>query len=142
MNPSTPQSDLSPAQPRGGPSITVEELQYHFEGLRSLFLYAMVALIVLTLTLDLSFLRKQMVFARAQLDDQRPKVGKVVADFRRSTEPLIRNFTAALQTFTASHHDFQPILERYRLILSPYMGTSLSAPAEPAPAKPPQAPPK
>jgi hypothetical protein len=135
MNPTNPQDDLS----RTGASstVTVEELQYHLEGLRSLFLYSLFALIGLTLTLDLFFLRKQMVFAYTQLMDQRPKVSKMVSDYKKGTEPLVRNFTSSLQSFAASRPDFQPILDKYRLILGPYMTPSTSAPVQPAPAKAP-----
>ncbi len=133
MNPTTPQDDLS--RTSASPTVTVEELQYHLEGLRSLFLYSLFALIGLTLTLDLFFLRKQMVFAYTQLMDQRPKVSKMVADYKKGTEPLVRNFTSSLQGFAASRPDFQPILDKYRLILGPYMAPSASAPVQPAPAK-------
>ncbi len=131
MNPTNSQDEL----PRSiaTPTVTVEELQYHLEGLRSLFLYSLIALIGLTLTLDLFFLRKQMVFAYTQLMDQRPKVSKMVADYKKGTEPLVRNFTSSLQGFAASRPDFQPILDKYRLILGPYMAASIAAPVQPAP---------
>ncbi len=120
----------------------MEQLQYHFEGLRGLFLYTLFALIALTVTLDLCFLRKQMIFVRTQLDDQRPKVGKLVAEYRKGTEPLVKSFTASLQSFTASNHDFQVILDKYRPILWPYMITALSEPTPLMPGKTSPVPPK
>jgi len=134
MNPTNPQDALSRSSADANPTVTIEELQYHLEGLRSLFLYSLFALIGLTLTLDLFFLRKQMVFAYTQLMDQRPKVSKMVADYKKGTEPLVRNFTSSLQGFAASHSDFQPILDKYRLILGPYLAPSAPSPAPPVPA--------
>jgi hypothetical protein len=70
----------------------------------------------MTLTVDLCFIRRQMVYVRMQLDDQRPKVSDRVAGYKKS-EPLARSFLASLQSFTNSNPDFQPTLERYRPFL-------------------------
>jgi hypothetical protein len=92
----------------------------------------------MTLTVDLCFIRRQMVYVRAQLDDQTPKVSEKMTGFKKR-EPMVRDFIATLQTFAASNSDFQPILDRYRLVLAPYMQP---APAATPSVKPPQVPAK
>jgi len=128
------------SQPKvsASPGVAAGELQYHFEGLRSLFLFALLALIAMTLTVDVCFIRRQMVYVRAQLDDQQPKVREKITGFK-SREPMVRDFIASLQAFAASNHDFQPILDRYRLVLAPYMQPP---PAGVPATKPPQVPAK
>lgn len=133
MDPITPQEDRSERDAGVGSSVTVEELRYQFEGLRGLFLFALVALIALTVTADLCFLRKQMVFVRAQLEDQQPKVSEKVTTYNKSTAPLVKSFTASLQMFASTNADFKPILDKYRPILWPYMVPAV-APGSPAPA--------
>src|ERR1051326_3414285 len=128
--------DDNPLTEPGGDGASLKELQYHFEGLRSLFLFALVALIGMTLTVDLCFIRRQMVYMRAQLEDQRPKVRDKVTGFK-NREPMVRDFVASLQTFAPPNHVFQPILDRYRLVLAPYLQP---APASAPAAKPPQVP--
>jgi len=123
-------------------TVTIQELQYHLEGLRSLFVFALIALIGMTVTVDLCFIRRQMVAAESQLQEQRPRVIEKVAAFKKRTEPLVKNFAIAMQSYAASNQDFQPIFNRYRLVLSPYLpsapgGTtpSTSVPAAQQPSK-------
>src|SRR5438552_6077916 len=104
MNPSNPQDDIASAKSGESP-VTIEELQYHFEGLRSLFFFAVLGLIAATLAVDVCFVRRQMVAVRSQVDDQRPKINKMVAEYQKRTEPLVRNFTASMPRFAASNHD-------------------------------------
>src|SRR5437867_5754428 len=84
MNPSNPQDDIASAKSGESP-VTLEELQYHFEGLRSLFFLALLGLIIATLAVDVCFVRRQMVAVRSQVDDQRPKINKMVAEYKKST---------------------------------------------------------
>src|SRR5213594_4456106 len=139
MNVSNPQQhDLAETRPAASSAVTVEELQYHLEGLRSLFVFALVGLIAGTLAVDLFFIRPQMVSVRTQVDDQRPKVSKLIADYKKMSEPQVRNFVASLQSFAASNHDFQPILDKYRLVFAPYMAPSSPAGPASTAVKPPQ----
>ena len=138
MNPSNEPEDISPVKASVGSAVTVEELQYHFEGLRSLFFLALLGLILAVLAVDVFFVRRQMVAVRSQLDDQRPKINKLLADYKKGTEPLVRNFTTSLQSFAATNHDFQPILNKYRPFLSSAgMPAEAAATSEPTAAKPP-----
>lgn len=131
-------NETSQSKASDSPGVAVGELQYHFEGLRGLFLLALLALIAMTLTVDLCFIRRQMVYVRAQLEDQQPKVREKITGFK-NREPMVRDFIASLQAFAATNHDFQPILDRYRVVLAPYMQP---APAGAPTAKPPPVPAK
>ena|ERR1051325_9823872 len=127
MNLSNPQDDLSEPKANSVPSASLEELQYHVEGLRTLFIYVLVGLIAMTLTVDLCFIRRQMIASRAQFEDQRPKVSEKYANYKKQVEPRVRDFVSSIQAFTATNRDFQPILDRYRMYLTPYLAPSPSA---------------
>src|SRR4051794_10145568 len=100
-------NETSQSKTSVSPGLALGELQYHFEGLRSLFLFALIALVGMTLTVDLCFIRRQMTYVRAQVDEQRPKVRDKITGFK-SREPVVRDFIASLQTFAATNHEFQP----------------------------------
>ena len=74
---------------------------------------------LLVFALDL-FIGKQLGMIQAQLAGQRPLVQKAVTDYQKYHEPLVRHFTAALQSFAQTHRDFQPFLEKYRPQLKAY----------------------
>jgi hypothetical protein len=142
MNISDPQDSASSAKMSDGSAASMEELQYNVEGLRGLFLLALFGLIAVTLAIDVCVFRRMMVSVRTHLDEQRPRVNKASADFKRITEPLARNFATSLQSFANANHDFQPILDKYRPFLYPYMMAAPSVvPSSPS-LKPAQVPPK
>ena len=98
------------------------DLAAEVRGLKSLFYLAVLALIVMGISLNL-YLGKQMRLARAQLYGQ-----------LRSTEEserLLRNFAVAMNGFASTNKDFQPIFDKYRPVFSRYIGG-------PAPASPPK----
>jgi len=134
MTPTNPEESSPAAELSDDSRVSTEELRYHFEGLRSLFVLALIGLIAMTVMVDLCFIRRQMVYVRMQLDEQQPKVSERVAGYRKS-EPLARNFLASLQSFTNANTDFQPIFERCR----PYLYNLMTAGpvgATPAPKVP------
>jgi len=127
---STNLQDDNPLTEPGGDGASLKELQYHFEGLRSLFLFAIVALIAMTLTIDLCFIRRQMVFTHKQLEDLRPKINEKVTTYKKRTEPLLQNFATSMQSFATSNQDFQPIMDKYK----PFLWSVLQQPQPPAPS--------
>jgi hypothetical protein len=133
MNSPESESEIARPAPSGRPA-TVEDLQRQCESLQGLFHAALVALIVLSLGIGL-FIFKQMNLLRAQLTEQRPAVNKLISDYEKTSEPLIRNFTSALDRFAVSNRDFQPILEKYRPLLKDYLSTA--TPQAPSAAAPP-----
>lgn len=134
MEASPNQGDWLESRPKDPSAEALEESRRQGAGLRSIIIVTLGALLLLILSLDL-FICKQLGMIRSQLAEQRPLVQKAVSDYQKYNEPLVRHFSAALQSFAQAHRDFQPILEKYRPQLKAYYTTPplTSAPA-PAPA--------
>ena len=103
------------------------ELAEQFRDLRNLFYLATFALLVMGVGVNI-YLGKQMRLARAQLAEQRQVFGRAVDDFQKGSEPMIRDFALAMQSFASTNKDFAPIFDRYRPVFSNYL-TGSSAPA-------------
>jgi hypothetical protein len=118
------------------------DLESRFQGLKQLFYYALFALIVTSVAVNI-YLGKQMRLARAQLAEQRQSIGRLAEDFYNASEPLIRDFSVAMQSFAATNKDFAPIFDKYRPAFSKYLSGSPVAPApatapNPATSSPPR----
>jgi hypothetical protein len=109
------------------------ELRAQQRSLQNLLLVTLVALIIFGGGVAL-FIAKQMRMVQQNLAEQRPSVQRLVADYQRTSEPLIRNFSSALTQFAATNQDFRPILDKYRPILSNYLGAPLPVARPAAPA--------
>ena len=104
------------------PRPAENDLAAEVRGLKSLFYLAVLALIVMGISLNI-YLGIQMRLARAQLYGQQRS-----AD---DSERLVRNFAIAMNGFASTNKDFQPIFDKYRPVFSKYIGG-------PAPASPPR----
>ena len=104
--PELPDSSAAPA------AATVESLQQSVQSLQSAITVTLVALVLLSGSLNL-FLFRQHVLARRQLEENVPVVEKMVAEYQAKTLPLINYLVTNLQTFTKSNPDFAPILVKY-----------------------------
>ena len=125
MNTTDPQGDL--LQPQSShSSLTIEELRAEHSQLQILFIAALTAIIIMALFLCV-FMGKQWRMVRAQVEEQRPTVQKMYGDYQKTTEPLVRNFTASLQSFATKNPDFQPILNKYRDALRAYFPSGTAA---------------
>ena len=100
--------------------------------LQNLLLATLVALILMAGGVG-GFIYKQVRLVQQNLAESRPAVQKMVADYQRASEPLIRNFITAMAQFAATNPDFRPIVDKYRPVLSNYMGAPLPG-ATPIPA--------
>ena len=103
------------------------ELASQFHDLRNLFYLATFALLVMGVGVNI-YLGKQMRLARAQLAEQRQGIGRAADDFRNNSEPMIREFAAAMQGFASTNKDFAPIFDRYRPAFSKYLSGSSASP--------------
>ena len=114
-------AQLEPFHPRPAmfPTAALQELEQKFQDLRTLFTAGLVALLVLSCSLNL-FLAKQMRQVRTKVTESRPIVARVQAEFQRK-EPRMKDFINALQSYSASNRDFQPVIDRYRTVLSSYL---------------------
>lgn len=132
MNPGEPQGDLLQPRPTADAAAALEQLRSDYQQLQSLFIVALGALLVLGLSTCL-FMAKQWRMVRAQVEEQRPNVQRMWAEYQRTTEPLVQKFTARLQGFAAQNRDFQPIVDRYREPLRAYFGPAVPAPSAKSP---------
>jgi len=121
------QGDLLQPRTAADPVVAIANLRSEHQQLQALFVVALGALLLLGLVCCL-FIFKQWRMVRAQLQEQRPTVQRMWADYQSGSERLIRNFVGSLQNFAGQHRDFQPILERYRDPLRLYFVASVPAP--------------
>jgi len=128
MEPSQ-QPELLQPRPRALRTITIQELEQQCQDLRTLLTATFVALLVLSLSVNL-FLAKQMRLVRAKLSESRPVVQRMEAEFNRK-EPNMKNFLNALQTFAAGNRDFRPVLDRYRASLPQYFVVPVALSSKP-----------
>lgn len=101
----------------------IEALQQQCQDLRVLLNAACVALLFLTLAVNV-FVGKQTRVVRDQLGELRPKFNKIEAEFQKIREPEYRRFSGRLQQYAMTHPDFQPIMDRYRALLPDYFAAS------------------
>src|SRR6266536_2648407 len=127
---SSQQPELLQARPTTLPTVTVQELEQQCQDLRTLLMATFVALLVLSLSVNL-FLAKQMRLVRAKLSESRPVVQRMEAEFKRK-EPNMRNFLNTLQSFAVKNRDFQPVLDRYRAVLPQYFIAPVAVSSKPA----------
>ena len=128
--PLEPQPELPRQRPTAFPTVTVQELEQQCQDLRTLLMATFVALLVLSLSLNL-FLAKQMRQVRAKVSESRPMIKRMEAEFQRK-EPNMKTFINALQSFAAANRDFQPVLDRYRTVLPQYMVAPVAINTTPA----------
>ena len=120
----------------------IEVLQQQCQDLRLLLNAACVALLFLTLAVNV-FVGKQTRVVRDQLGELRPKFNKIEAEFQKIREPEYRRFSGRLQQYAMTHPDFQPLLARYQVLLPEYFAASKAVmpvdktgnPLAPAPPK-------
>lgn len=124
-------------RPTSLPNITGAELEQQCQDLRTLLTATFVALLVLTLSVNL-FLYKQMRLVRAKVSESRPTIQRLQAQFKEK-EPNMKSFIVALQTFAAANRDFQPVLDKYRYDLPQYLAPPAAAGTAPPGVKVPVA---
>lgn len=89
----------------------------------------LILMIMVTGAVNLYLLR-QYVALRKDVALLEPQVGQMMALYDKATIPLARAFLSQLAEFAKQHPDFQPILDRYRVQVSP------STPAPPPTGSP------
>src|SRR5688572_20021722 len=109
------QPELPRQRPTSMPSVTVLELEAQCQDLRTLLTATLVALLVLSVGVNL-FLAKEQRIVRQKLTALRPMVYDLAAQFRQK-EPNMKAFINALQTYSYSNPDFRPLLDRYKVAI-------------------------
>jgi hypothetical protein len=121
----TQQTGFPMQRPTSLPTITVAELEQQSQDLRTLLTATFVALLVLAVSVNL-FLGKQMRQVRAKVSESRPAIQRLQTQYREK-EQNMKNFIVALQTFAATHRDFQPVLDKYRYDLPQFLAPPATA---------------
>lgn len=102
------QPDLLPDRTLNGSNTAMDSLQAQVHSLRTLFSGTLVALIFLSLGVNF-FIWRQMTRVRQQLDEN----SRIVAEYHRTTEPMVRDFLGKLEGFSVANQDFRPIISKY-----------------------------
>ena len=113
------------AEVSGGPQA-LEDLREHYRTLRALLNLALACVLALGLVVDL-FIYKQMRLVRSRVDETRPLVQRMAAEFNRK-EPGMRNFVSALQSYAFTHPEFYSVLSKYSNALPQYFVSPVRAP--------------
>jgi hypothetical protein len=99
--------------------------------LRAQLQAALVLMIMVTGALNLYLLR-QYVALRKDVQLLKPQVGQMMTLYDKATRPLAEAFLSQLAEFARQHPDFQPILDRYRVQVTPATGASPAGGTTPA----------
>jgi hypothetical protein len=111
--------------PRG--PQTLDDLRERYRDLRLLVNLALAWVLVLGTVMDL-FIYKQMRLVRTKVNDTRPLVQRMAAEFNRK-EPNMRNFVTALQSYAFTYPEFHSVLAKYTNALPQYFASPVRAPA-------------
>ena len=108
MTPLENQADLLQGRTPSGSNAAVDALQAQVHSLRTLFSCTLLALIFLSFGVNF-FIWRQMSLVRRQLDEN----ARTIAEYHRTTEPMVRDFLGKLEGFSAANQDFRPIISKY-----------------------------
>jgi hypothetical protein len=111
------------------PGLTLEALADAYQGLRTALHVTLVMLVILCGALFVFFLR-EVSLARRQINE----LAQVVADYQKSSLPLMEDFRTKLQVFTRAHPDFAPLYAKYFGSTNAAPLTQSSGRAQPVPA--------
>jgi hypothetical protein len=103
-----PESPTTPFGASTSEATSPEPLQRQFQSLRTLFVATLMALLLLSVGVDIYFWY-QVKLVHKELDATRAFLN----DYQKTKEPLLAKLLSGLQTFAQSHPDFTPILEKY-----------------------------
>jgi hypothetical protein len=97
--------------------LELNELQGQYDSLRALVVLLLALLLLVSGTLS-GFLFWQAKSLRRALDNRRPQVGAMVAQYQqyqKATAPAIDEFIRKLTEYGYTHPDFVPVLTKYGL---------------------------
>jgi hypothetical protein len=126
MNLFARQPDPLPSATPGDPQ-TLDDLRAHYRNMRLLLNLALACVLMLGVVVDL-FIYRQMRLVRTKVNEARPLVQRMAAEFNRK-EPGMRNFVSALQSYAFSHPEFYSVLSKYTNALPQYFASPVRAPA-------------
>jgi hypothetical protein len=101
----TPENRIEPYR-QEPPSL--ESLQRAYHSLRTLLDILIVALVILSGSLNI-FLLRQVSMVRNEIEERR----RFIAEYERNNVPIMNEFVLKLQAFAKTNPDFTPILAKY-----------------------------
>ena len=107
----------------------LSQLQAQCDSLRHLVVSVLVLLVVVSGTLTI-FLWRQVKNSQLELENMRPQVGLMMAEYQKTVGPIMDDFVRKLADYGKAHADFNPILGKY---------IRVGPPASPGPVAPPAA---
>jgi hypothetical protein len=108
--------------------VGLDSWQQSFQWLRNMFVVVLILLVVLSLSFNLHLLRQVMLVNR-QLNETRPGIQRMVAEYQGKTVPFISMVLSNFQAFAKTSPDFGST------VLNKYLGTN-SPPVTAAPLAP------
>ena len=108
---------------------TLDDLRQQYRHLRLLLNLALACMLLLAATVG-AFFYKQMRLVRTKVNETRPLVQRMAAEFNRK-EPDMRKFVSALQSYAFTVPDFYSVLSKYTNVLPQYFVSPVRAPVAP-----------
>lgn len=111
----------------------VNNVQAHFDALQHLVVSILILVVVISGTLNIYFLRQWRTVSK-DLAAIRPQATKMIADYQKTSAPLMNDFVKKLTDYGRTHPDFAPLLAKYNLQTAAATGATAAPPASPVPA--------
>ena len=119
-----------------GSHVSVGGLQQQVRSLQTLMVAVLMILILLSGSINIYLLR-QVGYVRKDLEtmrQQEPQLTQLIADYQKTSEPLIRNFVADLQNEARKYPELNPLLVKYNLSARPATGAAPATVTAPLPS--------
>ena len=105
---------LEPIKPAADNFASLRALEAQVSSLQTLAVLTLMAGLLLSAGVNF-FLFREVSIVRKDLDASQ----RIVDDYETTRKPLINAFVTRLQGYAQSHPDFQPMLQKYGIPLSP-----------------------
>jgi hypothetical protein len=109
------------------------DLQPQIEALQHLVISVLILVIVLSGTVDIYLLRQWRTVSK-DLAGIRPQATQMIAEYQRTSAPMMNDFVRKITEYGRTHPDFAPILAKYNLKPAAATVAPATAPITPPPA--------
>ncbi|SPE56316.1 hypothetical protein SBV1_2330043 [Verrucomicrobia bacterium] len=100
--------------PQTHPETDLAELRDRYDALHHLLVSILILLILVSGTLWV-YLQRQVKYTTMELENVRPGVENMVAQYQRTAGPAQDEFVRKLTEYGKTHADFAPIVKKYGL---------------------------
>ena len=120
--------DKTPVQP------DPMDLQAQYDALRHLVVSLLILVVVISGTLNIYLLRQWRTTSK-DLAGIRPQASQMIADYQKTSGPVMQEFVKRITDYGKTHPDFAPVLAKYGLKPTTPTNSSPAAPATATPKK-------